>query len=606
MAKLGLVGQVVRLHVEEWGRLGEAVAFLDGQRIYVFGSMPGEEVLAEVTREYRRYASARVVEIITASPERVVVPCPFFGPCTGCQWQHINYRYQLQIKNDFVTDALVRIGGFRQPPVTKTIASPEQFGYRNHARFTVRDNGTLGFVNRESRKFVRIDNCMIMHEGVNNILGKLQGYCGETTQLSVRYGINTGDFLVQPSLSDSRIGMPTGQKHYTESLRGRKFRVASPSFFQVNLQQLDCLLGLVKQRLKLSGKEVVVDAYSGVGTFALLLAPYSRKIIAIEESPAAVEDAKANTENIAGVEFLTGRTEDVLGQLREIPHGVILDPPRKGCHPSVLAALNLLNPQRVVYVSCDPETLARDLKILCQGSFHLEEVQPIDMFPQTYHIESVATLRQRNTIPGLILASSSPRRQELLTSLGISAKVVPPSVLEDFIGEEPEDFVVRLALAKSEKVANRYPGRIVIAADTTVVLENRVLGKPDSSAQAVDMLRSLRGKKHRVITGVVLIDGPSGSSFIDYSSSVVYMREYSDDEIWSYVASGNSDDKAGAYGIQDEKFHPALWVEGCLSNVVGLPLCTVERLMNQAGYDTRGLHIPVQCIEHQSRHEVPA
>ena len=396
MAKTGLAGQRVRLQLETWGRRGEALAYIDNRLVFVFGGIPGEEVIAEVIEERRRYVSARAVEVLTPSVHRVSPPCPYFGPCTGCQWQHLDYDYQLQLKRDMVAHTLQRVGGFDQPPVTDTIPSSQRYGYRNHARFTIGDEGALGFVNRESRRFIAIESCMLMHPDINRILGQLQSHCGETTQLSVRYGVNTGDFLIQPTLRSPEVTLPTGQKHYAESLRDRQFRVASPSFFQVNVPQLDLLVDLVREGLGLSGSELIVDAYAGVGTFALLLAPYAGRVIAIEESPAAAEDARANAQGVESVELLSGRTEEVLGQLTERPHGVILDPPRKGCHRATLEALNRLEPNRVVYVSCDPGTLARDLKVLCQGPFYLKEVQPIDMFPQTHHVESVATLCRRH------------------------------------------------------------------------------------------------------------------------------------------------------------------------------------------------------------------
>ena len=384
----------LRLSVEGWGRQGEGLARQDGKEVLVFGGIPGEEVVAEVVRHRPEYIAARVVEVLVPSPHRTTPPCPYFGLCTGCQWQHIEYGHQLQIKQQIVLDALGRVGGFEAPPVTTTLAAPENYGYRNHARFTVgRRRGELGFVNRESHRFVPIYKCILMHPWINDILEQLQGKCAETSQLSIRYGVNTGDFLVQPALKTQEVSFPSGQKHYRESLSGKEFRIASPSFFQVNTGQAAQMVELVKAELQLSGEELLVDAYAGVGTFAILLAPFVRKVIAIEESSSAVKDASANADGMDNIQFLQGKTEDVLAQIEEKPQGVILDPSRAGCHKETLQALMQLAPRRVVYVSCDPDTLARDLKILCQGPFCLERVQPIDMFPQTHHVECVATLR---------------------------------------------------------------------------------------------------------------------------------------------------------------------------------------------------------------------
>jgi 23S rRNA (uracil1939-C5)-methyltransferase len=235
---------------------------------------------------------------------------------------------------------------------------------------------------------------MLMHEGVNSRLAQLQGRCAETTQLSLRVGAETDDFLVQPRLKNPAIPLPTGQKHYLDSVDGRTFQVSSPSFFQVNTPQAARLAQAVRRALALTGGEVLLDAYTGVGAFAVLLAPHARKIIAIEESSAAVADARENTKGLTNVEFVLGKTEEVLAQLQERPDAAVLDPPRAGCQPAALRALVQLAPSRVAYVSCDPETLARDLKYLCgdPGPYILERVEPLDMFPQTYHVECVAVL----------------------------------------------------------------------------------------------------------------------------------------------------------------------------------------------------------------------
>ena len=240
---------------------------------------------------------------------------------------------------------------------------------------------------------------MLMTPGINGALAELQGKCSETTQLSVRYGVNTGDFLVQPTLQHPAIGIPSGQSHYVEELLGRRFRVASPSFFQVNTHQAEHMARMVRDRLELVSTDTLLDAYAGVGTFAVLLAGEAGRVIAIEESSAAVRDAALNAEGVNNVEFVESKTEDALETLEEPIDAVILDPPRAGCAPTVLAALVRLAPRRIVYVSCDPSTLARDLAILAEAGMTVLGVEPLDMFPQTYHVEIIATLDGRGVRP---------------------------------------------------------------------------------------------------------------------------------------------------------------------------------------------------------------
>ena len=391
--------EYAHLTLDCMGPMGDSLARYDGGVVNVFGGIPGEDVIARIYRYRRRrrsHISGMVSEVLAPSPHRIAPPCPYFGPCSGCQWQHIEYSHQLDLKRQAVEAQLARYLELASVPVSPTLPSPQEFNYRNHARFTVRAQGSLGFSNRITRRFVRVDECMLMAPWINEALGGLQGRCAETTGLAVRYGINTGESLIQPTLKNPEIDLPTGQTHYREELFGHRFRVASPSFFQVNTWQTERLVDLVRERLDLTVGSLLVDAYAGVGTFAVLFAEYARKVIAIEDSASAVKDAEANNAGLANLEFIEGRTEEVLDGLAEAPDAVVLDPPRAGCHPNALQALVRRRPDRVIYVSCEPETLARDMSILAQGGFGVDSVEPVDMFPQTYHVECVATLSFRD------------------------------------------------------------------------------------------------------------------------------------------------------------------------------------------------------------------
>ncbi len=470
-------GDRVTLTLTSWGRLGEAMADFDGHNVFVAGGIPGERVVAEVVKVHRKYVSAKVVDVLEASPDRVEPPCPYYGECTGCQWQYLSYDAQLKIKREKVTDALQRVGDLADPPVSEVKPSPDQLGYRNHARFTINRDGALGFINRETRQFVRIEKCLLMHQGVNDLLEELQDHCGETTQLSIRAGKYSGEFLIQPYLVHPEIVVPTGQKRYTESVAGQDFLVSSPSFFQVNVEQAAAAAEVVRDRLHLTADDVLLDAYTGVGTFAILLAPHVKRVIAVEESSAAVADAKQNASELQNLEFLLGRTEDVLRNLPVKPDVVVLDPPRSGCQPRALESLIEMAPSRVAYVSCDAETLGRDLKILCQGGYRLDEVAPLDMFPQTHHVECVALLSRgeqpRMPLPASItLASASPRRLELMVLLGLEFNITPADLDEDAIpGESPAEMVERRSREKAQAVAAGMDSGLVIGADSPVVFE---------------------------------------------------------------------------------------------------------------------------------------
>src|SRR5437763_8037556 len=374
------------------GRGGEATGTLDGQRVFAAFGLPGERVELDVWERRPDRIWGRVVQVLRPSPHRVAPRCPFFGTCGGCQWQHVDYQQQLDVKTAMVAAQLADGAGFANPPVRPTLPSPAVYGYRNHARFSIgRRHGELGFTTHFGHRFMRVDHCPIMHPRINEGLATTQGRA-RGHQLAVRLGVQTGDLLVHPAQEDPDLPYESGQASLEEDLLGRRYRVSAAAFFQVNTCQAERVIEVVRAALEPGPDDVLLDLYCGVGTFGLALAPYVRRVIGVEESAAALRDARHNARDLDNVEFVAGRTEEVLAGLAEPATAVIVDPPRVGCRPGALTALLQLAPRRLVYVSCDASTLARDLRVLADGGFTLRSVQPIDMFPQTYHVETVSLL----------------------------------------------------------------------------------------------------------------------------------------------------------------------------------------------------------------------
>lgn len=373
------------------------------------GGLPGELAELDVTwrlprpgRKRARRVPAplvRIRRILEAAPEHVPAPCPVFGECGGCQLQHLDYAAQLNWKTQRMRN-LLTAAGFASPPVTDAIGCEPPWHYRNHMRFSVSREGHAGLTARGSHRVLPLRACPIAHPRINDALALLADETLPQPQVVVRYGEAAGHLLLQPTTSPElrarleAAGLDVRESEMEESLLGQPFRIRPSSFFQTNTRQANRMAALVLERLPSGPDVTLVDAYCGVGTFARLLAPRAGHIIAIEESASAIRDARANLDGVPNVAIVKGKVEDVLPGITERLDGLVIDPPRAGCQKSVLDALIARRVPRVVYVSCGPDTLARDLAYLClrTAAYRLVSVQPLDMFPQTAHIENITLL----------------------------------------------------------------------------------------------------------------------------------------------------------------------------------------------------------------------
>ncbi|WP_112428766.1 class I SAM-dependent RNA methyltransferase [Thermogemmatispora tikiterensis] len=411
-------------------RVVEVPAGLPGERVTIAIEEP---VPSARRRRARRQAPPRVwiSAIHEASPLRVPAPCPVFGTCGGCQLQHMRYDAQLAWKREVVVSLLCEVGGFDALELREIVRATEPcdvpWHYRNHMRFSVNREGQLGLTARGSHGVLPLSSCPIAHERINTVLGVLARHVNPRPQVLVRCGAATGQVLMQPAPAPevaeelSQAGIEVHTQAIEERLAGEIFRIRPSSFFQTNTAQAEKMArlvieGLLQDRAVVSvgasslgqsqalpkpalseRRPVLADAYCGVGTFALLLARYAARVYAIEESPSAIEDAQWNLRQVSNVEILKGKVEHLLPTLAGQLDGLVLDPPRAGCQEVVLEALLQHPVTRIVYVSCDPSTLARDLQVLCrrQTTYRLLSVQPLDMFPQTSHIECIAILERQ-------------------------------------------------------------------------------------------------------------------------------------------------------------------------------------------------------------------
>jgi 23S rRNA (uracil1939-C5)-methyltransferase len=447
-------GEFLSLTIDDLAFGGEGVGRADGYVVFVPGGVPGDRVRVRLDQARSRFGRGLIEEIEAPSPHRVEAPCPYFGRCGGCRLQHVSYSAQLAFKAKQVADVLERVGGLQGVEIRPILGAEEIYGYRNKMEFTVAPRAVGGGVAVGLHEADRYDSvldmerCLIQSEGMNALLDEarrffvergLSAYEQETGEgllrfLMLRDGRRTGEAMVNvvtsapavselaplvervqarlpgtssvvmnvnPKKASVAVGVEEhllgGRDHIRERIGGLTFQISANSFFQTNTVQAERLFELVLAAAALGGGETVIDLYSGTGAISLLLAQRCRWVYGVELAQAAVDDARLNADanGIANCTFLAGEVRFVLPSL--IAKGVtadvvVADPPRAGFHPKALDALATLGPARIVYVSCNPSTLARDLGELVRGGYRVEWVQPVDMFPHTPHIEAVARL----------------------------------------------------------------------------------------------------------------------------------------------------------------------------------------------------------------------
>ncbi len=391
---------------------GSAVGRHEGKAIFVPYAIPGERITARLTEEHKRYAFAEGVRLLAPSPHRVTPRCAHFGPkgCGGCHFQHIAYEAQLEYKRDVVADQLQRIGGFSAPTVLPTLPSPQPWHYRSHATFHVNAEGRLCFVGAKPPALVPIEVCHILRTELLELLALLDLDVPTLERVRLQVGSASDDRMIVLSTRDDSVpellaDLPVsvnfllsdnvpfnliGASHVRYRVRGRTFRVTAGGFFQVNVPMAERLVEVVLERLALRQDETVLDLYAGVGLFTAFLAERAALVTSVESYPPSVSDADVNLAAFDNVDLIEGAVEAVLPALSAPYDAVVLDPPRSGIDVRVVDALGAMRPQRIVMVSCEPSTLARDARRLVRKGYQLVSVQPLDMFPQTYHVESVA------------------------------------------------------------------------------------------------------------------------------------------------------------------------------------------------------------------------
>lgn len=446
------LGQEVIMTIGGIGSNGEGVGRLDNYTIFVPYALPGEEVVVSISTLKKNYAIGDLKSVVKASPNRQEAPCHLYGLCGGCQMQHMTYEHQLDLKTQKVRDIMVRIGGVDGSKVQDTLGPKDPWAYRNKMQMPVggsKKHLQMGFYKKGSHQIVDGTHCLIQREGNNDIarvcydiahkIG-VEPYNEMTGQGFLRHVIGriglkewmvilvgTSDKLPQEEVwvEEIRKALPQvrsivlnvndkktnvimgsknrllwGQDYIHDQIEDLSFSLSPHSFFQVNPEQTAVLYNKALEYADLKGGETVIDAYCGTGTISLFLAHKAQKVIGIEIVEPAILDARKNAQNngFSNTEFIVGDAALEMPKLYksgERPDVIVFDPIRAGCKPEVLEAAAGMEPERMVYVSCNPASMARDIVILRELGYEVEEVTPVDMFPQTSHVEAVCLMSRK-------------------------------------------------------------------------------------------------------------------------------------------------------------------------------------------------------------------
>ncbi len=448
-------GEKYLIEIEDIGENGEGIGRVDGFTIFIEGGVPKDRVFVKISKAKKNYGIGHIVDYVEASPYRINPPCPVAEECGGCQIQHIDYKSQLNMKKKKVENSIKRIAKLDDVKIHDVIGMDDPFRYRNKAQFPIgkdKDNTVIGFYKKGTHDIIHTKSCKIQHES-NDLIVKIFKELIDEKKLSIydeksgkgllrhiitRASYATGELMIVIVINGVELpyeaeitqgitkNIPKvksivqntnkkktnvvlgkenkilyGNDYIIDNIGDLKFKISSQSFFQVNPFQTSNLYEKALEYAGLSGDETVFDIYCGIGTISLFLAKRAKKVYGIEVVEAAIEDAKKNAKlnDIYNVEFFTGKAEDLIPKMYKEGHRadvVVVDPPRKGCDEKVLETIASMNPKKIVYVSCKPSTLARDLKYLDELGYKTVEIQPVDMFPHTTHVETVVRLQRQN------------------------------------------------------------------------------------------------------------------------------------------------------------------------------------------------------------------
>lgn len=404
------MSKIIELTLDNAAYGGDTIGRLpDGRAVFVPFGIPGETVRIKIVLDKKKFARGDLLEVVAPSPYRIESRCRHFADCGGCHYQHISYDQQLLIKQKILQDQLERIGRLDSPSVEPVIPSPKEFNYRNNIEFHLSHGHKPGFIRANKKGILEITECHLPEEQINNFWPLLD-FDPESgiSSLGFRLGIEDDILVTMKSdhpfnaefnveslsvsvvhLGPENLEVLAGSEYTIMQVKDRKFRVSAGSFFQVNTPLAEQMVDIIEEAMPEKPGQVL-ELYSGVGLFSAFIVTRADKLIAVEASDSAADDFVHNLDEFDNVDLYQGPVEDILPNLSLAPEVVLVDPPRTGLHKKVVDSILAMQPELLLYVSCDPATLARDSKLLIDGGYAAKTFIPFDFFPNTFHIETLS------------------------------------------------------------------------------------------------------------------------------------------------------------------------------------------------------------------------
>lgn len=408
------INKIYEVTINKQDHFGKGITKINDMFVFVEGALTGDVCKIKITNVKKKFALARIIEIIVPSKERVAVSCPYYDVCGGCHIMHQSYLKQLDFKKQKVEELLGKFTGLSNVNIFP-IVGKNQFNYRNKVIFHGCDNN-LGFYQEKTNDLVTIDKCIITDNKLNDIYFKIKKYLVDNkvsinnlmlrvtslgnilVTLSGNIENNKGLLNILDNVDSVYINgsLVKGKEFIEEEINGIKFKIYPSSFFQVNYDMMLVLYGIVTRFYEGKNYHKVLDLYCGTGTIGMLVSPYVKQVVGVEKEPSSIVSANLCKEinGINNIDFIQGKVEDKIDNFKDID-SIIVDPPRSGLDPHSLDIILKLAPKTISYISCDPVTLARDLKVLL-NDYEILEVYPVDMFPNTYHVETVIFLNRKS------------------------------------------------------------------------------------------------------------------------------------------------------------------------------------------------------------------